>query len=295
ILGNSSDLIKLAKACSELDVYSSLAWLSLEESYCKPTLIKNGVLNVKDSRHPVIEQFQRDQSQISKFIANNILLQPSDCYLITGPNMAGKSTLMRQVALTAILAQMGSFVPASSAELPLYDSIFTRIGASDQLTEGLSTFMVEMTETAEMLNQANHNSLLILDEVGRGTSTFDGLCLAQAILEYVLNHIKAHVLFATHYHELVAMDQRYKQVKNVHMEISDKADTIQFLYLLRAGAAGKSYGIQVAELAGLPSEIIQQATALLKGYEVSSTTEKPTIVKMKTQNDANQINLKLFD
>jgi DNA mismatch repair protein MutS len=274
--------------------------LSLEESYCKPILVKNGVLNIKDSRHPVIEQFQRDQSQISKFVANNILLQPSDCYLITGPNMAGKSTLMRQVALTSILAQMGSFVPATTAELPLYDSIFTRIGASDQLTEGLSTFMVEMTETAEMLNRAGHNSLLILDEVGRGTSTFDGLCLAQAILEYVLNHIKAHVLFATHYHELVVMDQRYKQVKNVHMEINDKSDSIQFLYLLRPGAAGKSYGIQVAELAGLPAEIIQQATALLKGYEVTNGVEQKSqfrglAMKTKNQAESNQTNLKLFD
>lgn len=304
ILSNSADLIKLAKACSELDVYSSLAWLSLEESYCKPTLVKNGTLNIQDSRHPVIEQFQRDQSKISKFVANNILLQPSDCYLITGPNMAGKSTLMRQVALTAILAQMGSYVPATAAELPLYDSIFTRIGASDQLTEGLSTFMVEMTETAEMLNRANHNSLLILDEVGRGTSTFDGLCLAQAILEYVLNNIKAHVLFATHYHELVVMDQRYKQVKNVHMEINDKGDAIQFLYLLRSGAAGKSYGIQVAELAGLPTEIIKQATALLKGYEVTGGLEskamalapmKVPVVKTKSQAATNDTNLKLFD
>jgi len=160
-----------------------------------------------------------------------------------------------------------------------------------------------MTETAEMLNRAGHNSLLILDEVGRGTSTFDGLCLAQAILEYVLNHIKAHVLFATHYHELVVMDQRYKQVKNVHMEINDKAGVIQFLYLLRAGAAGKSYGIQVAELAGLPTEIIKQATALLKGYEVTGGVEqlkvnasmKTPISKVKNQNDTNQANFKLFD
>ena len=303
ILSFSSDLIHLAKACSELDVYSSLAWLSLEENYCQPKLNKNGVLHIKDSRHPVVEQFQRDQNKISKFVANNILLNPSECYLITGPNMAGKSTLMRQVALTSILAQMGSFVPATAAELPLYDSIFTRIGASDQLTEGLSTFMVEMTETAEMLNRANHNSLLILDEVGRGTSTFDGLCLAQAILEYVLTHIKAHVLFATHYHELVIMDQRYAQVKNVHMEINDKASQIQFLYLLREGSAGKSYGIQVAELAGLPPEIIIQATALLKSYEISDSLKlkspradfKPALMKVKSQADASAVNLKLFD
>lgn len=307
ILSHSSDLIQLAKTCSELDVYSSLAWLSLEESYCRPTLVKNGILNIKDSRHPVIEQYQRDQNKLSKFVANNIVLKPSDCYLITGPNMAGKSTLMRQVALTAILAQMGSFVPATAAELPLYDSIFTRIGASDQLTEGLSTFMVEMTETAEMLNRAGHQSLLILDEVGRGTSTFDGLCLAQAILEYVLNHIKAHVLFATHYHELVLMEQKYPQIKNVHMEINDKAGLIQFLYLLRPGPAGKSYGIQVAELAGLPNEIIQQATTLLKSYETTSL--KTDAVSSKTKNQLSnkthskpsetdsvqQMNLKLFD
>lgn len=270
VLSTSANLVRLAKICSELDVYSSLAWLSLEESYCKPILLKNGILNLKESRHPVVEQYQRDQNQISKFVANNIHLNSQDCYLITGPNMAGKSTLMRQVALTAILAQAGSFVPATEASLPLYDSIFTRIGASDQLTEGLSTFMVEMTETAEMLHKANANSLLILDEVGRGTSTFDGLCLAQSILEYILRNIKSHILFATHYHELVSIDKKYPQVKNVHMEIHEKNNLIQFLYLLRSGPAMKSYGIQVAELAGLPSEIIQNASRLLKFYENES-------------------------
>ncbi len=275
ILNQATDLIKLAKICSELDVYSSLAWLSLEESYCKPVLLKNGILNLKDSRHPVVEQFQRSESQISRFIANNISLSPQDCYLITGPNMAGKSTLMRQVALTAILAQMGSYVPASEAQVPIYDAIFTRIGASDQLTEGLSTFMVEMTETAEMLHKAGPNSLLILDEVGRGTSTFDGLCLAQSILEYILKNIKSHVMFATHYHELVAIDQKFSQVKNVHMQIHENKGQIQFLYLLRPGPAQKSYGIQVAELAGIPSEIIQKATQLLKTYENENTADRP--------------------
>ena len=200
-------------------------------------------------------------------MANNIILDKNDCYLITGPNMAGKSTFMRQVALTALMAQMGSFVPASEAKLPLYDSIFTRIGASDQLSEGLSTFMVEMTETAQMLKQATPNSLLILDEVGRGTATFDGLCLAQSILEHILSHLKAHVFFATHYHELTSMDQNFSQIKNVHMKIHDHGTHIEFLHVLSQGAAGQSYGVQVAELAGLPKSITERAKTLLIGLE----------------------------
>lgn len=289
ILKMSQDLILLAKTCSELDIYSSLAWLSLEENYSKPNFSNNGTLNIIESRHPVVEQFQRDQNKLSRFVANNINLNKSDCYLITGPNMAGKSTLMRQIALTSIMAQVGCFVPATNATLPVYDSIFTRIGASDQLTEGLSTFMVEMTETAEMLHRSNHNSLLILDEVGRGTSTFDGLCLAQSILEYILKNIKAHVLFATHYHELVSLDKKYSEIKNVHMKIDDqfekKSDTIKFLYLLRPGSAGKSYGVQVAELAGLPPEIISNAKKLLQKYENENS------VKIKSDQPLDQLSL----
>ncbi|AZZ38326.1 DNA mismatch repair protein MutS [Bdellovibrio sp. qaytius] len=262
VLNTASELLKLASYCAELDVLAGLSWLSLEESYCRPAFATSGELKLTQSRHPVVEQFQR-----GKFVANNIELDKNDCYLITGPNMAGKSTLMRQVALTALLAQMGSYVPATEAVLPLYDSIFTRIGASDQLSEGLSTFMVEMTETATMLKQATANSLLILDEVGRGTATFDGLCLAQSILEHILNDVKAQVFFATHYHELTSMDQVFTQVKNVHMKIHDHNGIIEFLHILNFGPAGQSYGVQVAELAGLPKSITERAKLLLHDLE----------------------------
>lgn len=182
--------------------------------------------------------------------------------------MAGKSTLMRQVAITSLMAQIGSFVPARKAELPLVDKIFTRIGASDFLSEGLSTFMVEMTETAEMLGNATENSLVILDEVGRGTSTYDGMSLAQSILEYFINTLKSYTLFATHYHELTDLEEKYpKQLLNRHMSISEEKGEIRFRYQLKEGAAGKSYGIQVAKLAGLPSSVVTYAGKLLKEYE----------------------------
>ncbi len=267
ILDQSDVLLGLAQLCSELDVMSSLAWLSLEESYCRPQLQDERYLFLQQSRHPVVEQFVRGQ-----FVANTIELKSQECLLITGPNMAGKSTLMRQVALTVLLAQMGSYVPASEALLPVYDAIYTRIGASDQLSEGLSTFMVEMTETAQMLKLATPNSLLVLDEVGRGTATFDGLCLAQSILEYILNDLKSHVFFATHYHELTSLDASFAQVKNAHMKVLDHHNgDIEFLHLLTKGAAGRSYGVQVADLAGLPKSITQRAGSLLARYEAGET------------------------
>lgn len=272
VLATSSEILKLAAICSELDVISSLAWLSLEESYCRPQITDDRVLSIKSSRHPVVEQFMRGQ-----FIANDIRLGLQDCLMITGPNMAGKSTLMRQVALTVLMAQMGSYVPAESASLPLYDALFTRIGAGDQLSEGLSTFMVEMTETALMLKSATSNSLLILDEVGRGTATFDGMCLAQSILEYILETLKAQVLFATHYHELTDLDQKFSNIKNYHMKVHDHKDGhIEFLHLLVTGPAGKSYGVKVAELAGLPITITKRAAELLVKYE---SAERELILK----------------
>lgn len=273
VIDHAAPLIQLAKTAALVDVFASLAWLSLEENYVCPQLSQESYLHLESSRHPVVEQHQRAANKLSKFVANTISLNPKECFLITGPNMAGKSTLMRQVALTAILSQIGSYVPASSAVVPIYSGIYTRIGASDQLTEGLSTFMVEMSETAEMLKLADGNSLMILDEIGRGTATFDGMCLAQAILEFICNKIKTHVLFATHYHELTALNQKYSHIKNVHMQIQEDKGQIHFLYLLKAGAAGKSYGIQVAELAGLPKEIIQKATLLLEKFEKTDLTQ----------------------
>lgn len=266
VIDHASDILSLSKQTSELDFYTSLAWLSLENHYCRPEFSTNQQLHLTESRHAVVEQFQK-----GRFVSNEIRMDQSECYLITGPNMAGKSTLMRQVALTVLLAQMGSDVPASTAVLPLYDSIHTRIGASDQLSEGLSTFMVEMTETAALLQEATPQSLLILDEIGRGTATFDGLCLAQAILEHVLQNIQAHTFFATHYHELTDLQTQYpNQLKNVHMKIVENKGHIEFLYVLKSGPAGKSYGIQVAELAGLPNTVTQRAFELLAKIETAA-------------------------
>ena len=264
ILKASPRLFKLARSWSELDVLSSLAWLATEQNYVRPRFTQ-GEVRLRGSRHPVVEQIRRE-----RFVANDISLVQGQCLLLTGPNMAGKSTLMRQIAVTAILAQVGSFVPAAHAELPLYDRIFTRIGASDFLSEGLSTFMVEMQEAATILNEATAQSLIVLDEIGRGTSTFDGLSLAQAILEHLLEKVGATVLFATHYHELTALSQRYAQLLNAHMAIQEKGHDIRFLHSLRAGAASQSYGIHVARLAGLPSSITQRAKSLLQAHEAGS-------------------------
>lgn len=255
-------LLKLARECSEMDVVAGLAWLSLEEKYVRPSFVDDGSLAIKAGRHPVVEQTVK-----KNFVANDIELRPHSCLLLTGPNMAGKSTLMRQVALIAILAQTGSFVPADEVKLPIFDAIFTRIGASDQLSEGLSTFMVEMTETSAMLKNATQNSLVILDEVGRGTSTFDGMCLAQSILEHLLSEVKALTFFATHYHELTTLDQSYGQINNAHMTVAEKNGEIRFLHTLVKGPALKSYGVQVAELAGLPASVTKRAKSLLRDIE----------------------------
>ena len=284
VIAQASMLLSLAQVAAELDVISSLAWLSLEESYVRPQFSESRNLRLESSRHPVVEQFVRGH-----FTANTIELKPNECLLLTGPNMAGKSTLMRQAALISIMAQMGSYVPAMQATLPIYDSIYTRIGASDQLSEGLSTFMVEMTETAQMLKSATSESLLILDEVGRGTATFDGMCLAQAILEYVLGHLQSHVFFATHYHELTDLASSHHQIKNAHMKVLDHKDGhIEFLHVLMDGPAGKSYGIKVAELAGVPTEITKRAEQLL------AKVEQPT-VKVETVATAAVNQLSLFE
>lgn len=262
ILGLCPALLSLARECSEVDVVAGLAWLSLEEKYVRPRFVENHSIKLRASRHPVVEQTVK-----KNFIANDIDLAPQSCLLLTGPNMAGKSTLMRQVALTAILAQTGSFVPCDEASLPIFDAIFTRIGASDQLSEGLSTFMVEMTETSAMLKNATADSLVILDEVGRGTSTFDGMCLAQSILEHLLTEVKALTFFATHYHELTTLDQSFTQIYNAHMTVAERNGEIHFLHTLMKGPALKSYGVQVAELAGLPAAVTRRAKNLLRDLE----------------------------
>jgi DNA mismatch repair protein MutS len=276
ILSSSPQIRVATQAWSELDVVSSLSWLAIENKYVRPQFNSGAGadanrLSLKSSRHAVIEQEVK-----AKFVPNDIELSAGHCLLLTGPNMAGKSTLMRQVAVIALMAQIGSFVPCNEANLPVFDKIFTRIGASDSLAEGLSTFMVEMKETAEMLLNANEKSLVILDEVGRGTSTYDGMSLAQSILEYLVTAKKPIVFFATHYHELTQLEEQFKTIKNGHMQIEEKASKdqsadfaseIRFLYALRPGPANKSYGLHVARLAGLPSSILKRAESLLSGFE----------------------------
>ena len=264
ILDVSSDLLFLSDQISRIDVFTSLAWLALENNYVQPEISDNDI-SLIGCRHPVVEQ-QASFNAINEFVPNNIILKRSECFLITGPNMAGKSTLMRQVALNAIMMQMGSFVPATKAKLPLFDQIQTRIGASDILSEGLSTFMLEMKETAQILNESTNQTLIILDEIGRGTSTFDGMSLAQAILEYLVSRIQATIFFATHYHELTKMADKYPHIINKHMKILEDKDLeqITFLYQLVDGFASKSYGIHVAKLAGIPPSVIERAGHLLK-------------------------------
>jgi DNA mismatch repair protein MutS len=217
-------------------------------------------MHIELGRHPVLEQ-------ASRFTPNTVELKSYEGLLLTGPNMAGKSTLMRQVALIAVMAQAGSMVPATQATLPLFDQIYTRIGASDALNEGLSTFMVEMSETAEILRRVTQSSLVIMDEVGRGTSTYDGLSLAQSILEYLLNEKRPYLLFATHYQELTTLPTLFPQLKNAHMSVQEKGGQIQFLHTLTSGPANRSYGIHVAKLAGLPASVTLRAQALLKAFE----------------------------
>jgi len=279
IIQQASEVLQLSHVCSELDVITSLAFLALEQNYVRPMWDGNGNegLHLQGSRHPVIEQFLKKQ-----FVPNDIYLKDQACLLLTGPNMAGKSTLMRQVALTVILAQLGSYVPASCAKLAVRDAIFTRIGASDMLTEGLSTFMVEMTETAHILKEATPRSLVILDEIGRGTSTYDGMSLAQSILEFLLTEVRCLTLFATHYHELTNLSHDFPQIENAHMAISEHQGQIRFLHTLVRGPAMKSYGVHVAELAGLPLTVTKRAKGLLRQLEKEQilTTSQMSFIEM---------------
>lgn len=264
IMDSSNAIYQLVDHWSEIDVLSSFAYLANERSYVRPQFVE-GSLNLKGSAHPVLEM------EIGEaFVRNDIEIAKENSLLITGPNMAGKSTIMRQVATSAILAQMGCFVPAKQAELPVFDQVFTRIGASDALSEGMSTFMVEMTETAEILEKASSSSLILLDEIGRGTSTYDGMSLAQAILEYLLSESKSYVLFSTHYHELTSLAYDFPNLKNYHMKIGEEGSEIRFKHKFVEGAANRSYGVHVAKLAGLPKSVTKRAEKLLKEMELQN-------------------------
>lgn len=255
-----------AQAIASIDFYCALAQVAVERRYTRP-LVAQPVLELAGARHPVIERLVEKAAQ--RFIPNDLYLDraASRIAIITGPNMGGKSTYLRQAALIAIMAQMGSFVPAAQARLPLFDRVFTRIGASDNLARGRSTFMVEMTETAVILNTATENSLIILDEIGRGTATYDGLALAWAVIEHIHASVGAYTLFATHYHELTELEERLEGVRNLHVSVKESGDQIIFLRKVEPGAADKSYGIEVARLAALPPAVIERAKQILALHE----------------------------
>lgn len=263
-------LQKTAKSLAVLDVLCSLAEVAANNNYVCPIISNDGVIEIKDGRHPVVEALLDG----APFVPNDTLLDTQDnrCAIITGPNMAGKSTYMRQIALISLLAQIGSFVPAKSAKLGIVDAIFTRVGASDDLATGQSTFMVEMNEVAAILKNATSNSLIILDEIGRGTSTFDGMSIARAVLEFVCKKksLGAKALFATHYHELTAMEGMIDGVKNYSIAVKKRGDDITFLRRIVRGGADQSFGIEVAKLAGVPDSVVKRAKVILKELEANS-------------------------
>ena len=265
----SPRLRRTALALAQLDVLANLARLAAARNYQRPEFTDTGELFIVGGRHPVIEQLLEQQGQ--RFVPNALYLHPEthQILLITGPNMGGKSTYLRQTALIVLLAQMGSFVPAEQARLPLTDRIFTRIGASDNLARGRSTFLVEMSEVAAILNLATSHSLVLLDEVGRGTSTFDGLSIAWAVVEHLQSETRARTLFATHYHELTELADLLPGIKNVHVAVEETSSEIVFLRRVEEGSANKSYGIEVARLAGLPRSVVQRAREVLRRHEVS--------------------------
>ncbi len=268
--------IRLSSAAvAEADLLSNFAHLAALRRYARPTIVAEPVLEAVAGRHPVIEQWMEDTRE-GRFIPNDLYLSAAvpcenaagpSLLLITGPNMGGKSTYLRQAAMLVLLAQMGSFVPAQSLRFGLVDRIYTRIGASDNVARGRSTFMVEMTETATILNTATRQSLILLDEMGRGTATFDGLSLAWATVEYLHAETGARTLFATHYHELTMLAEKLPRVRNLRVGVKEAAGGIVFLHNIEPGAASKSYGIEVARLAGLPAQVIERAKRVLKQHE----------------------------
>ena len=264
---------KTAKAVAQIDVFASLATVAEQNNYCRPKLNEKGLIDIKDGRHPVVERMIQNEM----FVANDTYLDNGSnrVSIITGPNMAGKSTYMRQSALIVLMAQIGSFVPAKSAKIGIVDRIFTRVGASDDLASGQSTFMVEMSEVANILRNATSNSLLILDEIGRGTSTFDGLSIAWAVVEYISNPrlLGAKTLFATHYHELTELEGKLNSVNNYCIAVKEKGDDIVFLRKIVKGGADKSYGIQVAKLAGVPDNVIERAKEIVEELSNNDITE----------------------
>ena len=284
----TSQIQETAEALAQLDVLSSLADRALALGYVRPAMNKSDVLRIKDGRHPIVEQMP----DAERFVPNDTLLDccSNQLAIITGPNMAGKSTYIRQVALQVIMAHIGSFVSAASAEVGLVDRVFTRVGASDDLARGRSTFMVEMQETANILNNATPRSLIVLDEIGRGTSTFDGISIAWAVAEHLHNNeaVKAKTLFATHYHELTELSKAMDGVRNYNVLVREHNDTIVFLRRIVEGGADKSYGIQVAQLAGMPGPVVERAYEILANLEESEENDagQPVLAKHRRRKRA---------
>ena len=285
---------KTAKAIAKLDAFASLALVAEQNNYVRPKMNDKGLIDIKDGRHPVVEKMISNDM----FICNDTYLNDKKerISIITGPNMAGKSTYMRQTALIVLMAQIGSFVPASSANIGVVDRIFTRVGASDDLASGQSTFMVEMTEVANILRNATNKSLLILDEIGRGTSTFDGLSIAWAVIEYISNSklLGAKTLFATHYHELTELEGKIENVNNYCIAVKEKGDDIIFLRKIVKGGADKSYGIQVARLAGVPQSVTDRAKEIVEELVQADVTGKIKEIEVQGQ-EASKPKTKHFD
>jgi DNA mismatch repair protein MutS len=272
-------LADASAALAELDHYAALAELAIEQAYARPKVDTSLVFAIEDGRHPMVEQHLAKGEGLS-FVGNDLDLgrdaeASTRILLVTGPNMAGKSTFLRQNALIVVLAQIGSFVPARSAHIGVVDRLFSRVGASDDLASGRSTFMVEMVETAAILNQATMRSFVVLDEIGRGTSTFDGLAIAWATLEYLHEVNRSRVLFATHYHELTALADKLPRAANATVEVKEWKDEIVFLYRVVPGAADRSYGIHVAKLAGLPAPVLHRAGEVLSELERADKGTRP--------------------
>ena len=295
IAGEIERIQKTAKAVAALDAFASLAVVAERNNYTRPKINEKGIIDIKEGRHPVVERMIPNDM----FIANDTYLDDKKhrISIITGPNMAGKSTYMRQTALIALMAQIGSFVPAKSANIGLSDRIFTRVGASDDLASGQSTFMVEMTEVANILRNATSKSLLILDEIGRGTSTFDGLSIAWAVVEYISDSrlLGAKTLFATHYHELTELEGKISNVNNYCIAVKEKGDDIVFLRKIVKGGADKSYGIQVAKLAGVPDLVIERAKEIVEELSDEDVTAKVSEIAVRERNEKKKPKAKKYD
>ena len=294
VRGYISRIQKIANVVSEVDVLSSLAVVAEENNYVRPTIVDERDIYIKDGRHPVVEKVMN-----SEYVPNDVIMnEKTNILLITGPNMSGKSTYMRMLAIIVIMAQMGSFVPCKEARLPIFDKIFTRIGASDDLVSGESTFMVEMKEANNAVTFATQNSLILFDELGRGTATYDGMSLAQSILEYIHDEVRAKTLFSTHYHELTVLDKNLRNLKNVHVSAKESNGGITFLHKMQNGSVDKSYGIHVASLVNLPKKIITRAEEILNLYENNKNKKEvfeQTSLNFEFKEEENKIEKKLRD